>query len=94
MLRQLVATCDLSPLGPRDRLLLLFGFAGALRRSELVALQVEDVAAVAGGLRLRIPRSKTDRVGQGAEVGLPHRVRTIRVIRSPGGCITYPLGAV
>ena len=41
MLRQLVATCDASPRGRRDRaLLLLFGFAGALRRSELVALQV------------------------------------------------------
>jgi integrase len=71
MLRQLVATCDNSAHGRRDRALLLFGFAGALRRSELVALQVEDVAEVAGGLRLRIPRSKTDPAGQGAEIGLP-----------------------
>jgi len=71
LLRQLVATCDISARGRRDRALLLFGFAGALRRSELVALQVEDVAEVAGGLRLRIPRSKTDRAGQGAEIGLP-----------------------
>jgi integrase len=71
MLRQLVATCDASPRGRRDRLLLLFGFAGALRRSELVALQVEDVARVGGGLRLRITRGKTDQAGQGAEIGLP-----------------------
>ena len=71
MLRQLVATCDASPRGRRDRLLLLFGFAGALRRSELVALQVEDVARVGGGLRLRIARGKTDQAGQGAEIGLP-----------------------
>jgi len=71
MLRQLVATCDNSRTGRRDRALLLFGFAGALRRSELVALRVEDVAEVAGGLRLRIPRSKTDAAGQGAEIGLP-----------------------
>jgi integrase len=71
MLRQLVATCDASASGRRDRLLLLFGFAGALRRSELVALQVEDVARVAGGLRLRIRRAKTDQAGQGAEIGLP-----------------------
>jgi len=71
MLRQLVATCDLSPRGRRDRLLLLFGFAGALRRSELVALQADDVAPVAGGLRLRIVRGKTDQAGQGAEIGLP-----------------------
>ena len=71
MLRQLVATCDQSPSGRRDRALLLFGFAGALRRSELVSLRVEDVSPAAGGLRVRIPRSKTDPAGQGAEIGLP-----------------------
>jgi integrase len=71
MLRQLLATCDASARGRRDRALLLFGFAGALRRSELVALQVEDVALVAGGVRLRIARGKTDQAGQGAEIGLP-----------------------
>jgi integrase len=71
MLRQLVDTCDQSARGRRDRALLLFGFAGALRRSELVSLYVEDVAIVAGGLRLRIRRGKTDRVGEGAEIGLP-----------------------
>jgi integrase len=42
-----------------------------LRRSELVGLQVEDVVEVAGGLRLRIRRGKTDQTGQGAEIGLP-----------------------
>lgn len=71
MLRQLVATCDRSARGRRDRALLLIGFAGALRRSELVALRVEDVVAVAGGLRLRIARGKTDQAGQGTEIGLP-----------------------
>jgi len=71
MLRQLVATCDRSARGRRDRALLLMGFAGALRRSELVALQVEDVAVAADGLRLRIGKAKTDQMGQGAEVGLP-----------------------
>ena len=71
MLRQLVATCDVSARGRRDRAMLLIGFAGALRRSELVALQVEDVSAGAGGLRIRIRRGKTDAAGQGAEIGLP-----------------------
>jgi len=71
MLRQLLATCDRSARGRRDRALLLIGFAGALRRSELVALRVEDVAVTASGLRLRIARGKTDQEGQGAEVGLP-----------------------
>jgi len=71
MLRQLLATCDRTARGRRDRALLLFGFAGALRRSELVSLNVEDVKIEADGLRLRIFRSKTDQEGQGAEVGLP-----------------------
>ncbi len=71
MLRQLVATCDASARGRRDRALLLIGFAGALRRSELVSLRVEDVAIVANGLRLRMARSKTDQAGEGAEIGLP-----------------------
>jgi integrase len=71
LLCQLLVTCDVSARGRRDRALLLFGFAGALRRSELVALRVEDVVEVAGGLRLRILRGKTDQTGQGAEIGLP-----------------------
>jgi integrase len=71
MLRQLLATCDRTARGRRDRALLLFGFAGALRRSELVSLRVEDVVVDANGLRLRILRGKTDQEGQGAEIGLP-----------------------
>jgi integrase len=71
MLRQILLTCDQSARGRRDRALLLFGFVGAMRRSELVSLRVEDVAVVAGGLRLRIRRGKTDQAGQGAEIGLP-----------------------
>jgi integrase len=71
MLRRLMATCDSSARGRRDRALLLIGFTGALRRSELVSLQVEDVTVAAGGLRVRIARGKTDPAGQGAEIGLP-----------------------
>jgi integrase len=70
-LRQLLATCDQGKRGRRDHALLLFGFAGALRRSELVFLNVEDVRVDADGLRLRIRRGKTDPAGQGAEIGLP-----------------------
>jgi integrase len=71
LLCRLLATCDVSARGRRDRALLLFGFTGALRRSELTSINVEDVAIVAGGLRLRIIRGKTDAAGQGAEIGLP-----------------------
>jgi integrase len=56
----------------RDRALLLFGFAGALRRSELAALDVDDVTVDEQGLRLRLQRSKTDPEGEGQIVGLPY----------------------
>ncbi|MDO9714201.1 site-specific integrase [Paracraurococcus lichenis] len=54
----------------RDRALLL-GYAGALRRAELVAVAREHVSFTPEGLRLQIPRSKTDTTGQGAELGIP-----------------------
>ncbi len=57
--------------GKRDRALLLLGFACALRRSELVALQVSDLDRVPGGLRVTIRRSKTDQEGQGKTIGVP-----------------------
>jgi integrase len=56
----------------RDRALLLIGFAGALRRSELVALDVEDITEDDHGLRLRLRRSKTDPEGEGRIVGVPY----------------------
>ena len=75
--RTKVITAMVAPLGDgladtRDRTLLLFGFAGALRRSELVALDVEDVSEDDGGLRLVLRRSKTDQDAEGATRGLPY----------------------
>ncbi len=72
-LRRLLATrpAPPSPLGLRDRALLLLGFAAALRRSELVALCLGDVVPVAGrGLRVLVRRSKTDQHGAGQEVAV------------------------
>jgi len=51
--------------GLRDRALLLLGFAGAFRRSELVALDCEDIEDCESGLRITIRRGKTDQEGQG-----------------------------
>jgi integrase len=51
--------------GLRDRALLLFGFASALRRSELVALAVEDLEHTERGLLINVKRSKTDQEGRG-----------------------------
>lgn len=56
----------------RDRALLLIGFAGALRRSELVALDVGDVEHERQGIVLRLQRSKTDQDGQGQTIAIPH----------------------
>jgi site-specific recombinase XerD len=57
-------------IGLRDRALLLLGFAGAFRRSELVALNVCDLDETADGLRVRITRSKTDQEGQGVTIAI------------------------
>jgi site-specific recombinase XerD len=58
-------------LGMRDRALLLVGFCGGFRRSELVALDVKDLAFVEDGLQVMIRRSKTDQRGKGRKIGLP-----------------------
>ena len=57
--------------GARDCALLLIGFAGAFRRSELVAIQVEDMQFVDEGLVIRLRRGKTDQAGTGRDVAIP-----------------------
>lgn len=58
--------------GLRDRALLLVGFALGLRRSELVALEIRDIAPSPDGVTIRIARSKTDQQGRGTSVLLPY----------------------
>ena len=58
-------------LSARDRALLLIGFSGAMRRSELVGLNVEDVEDTEDGLVVTIRRSKTDQYGSGRKIGIP-----------------------
>jgi len=70
-LRKLVATCDTTPTGQRDRALLLLGYAGALRRSELVAVTHEHLQFTNEGIRLMIPRAKGDQAGRGVSIGIP-----------------------
>lgn len=71
-IKRMVDSIDLSTMkGLRDRALLLIGFAGALRRSELVALDVEHVTEQAEGLKVLIASSKTDQEGQGQIVAIP-----------------------
>ena len=59
------------PADIRNRALLLLGFAGAFRRSELVALDVEDLTELPEGLRVRVTRSKTDQEAAGEVIAIP-----------------------
>jgi integrase len=72
ILRRLVDTCGDDLMGIRDRALLLLGFAGALRRSELVALNLADLEFTIEGLVVTIRRSKTDQEGAGRQIGIPY----------------------
>ena len=66
VIARMIAACPTTTLiGLRDRALLVLGFAGAFRRSELVALEVADLVEVPDGLRIAIRRSKTDQEGAG-----------------------------
>ena len=56
--------------GLRDRAILLLGFAGAFRRSELVALNVADREFCDGGLRVTIHKSKTDQEALGTTIAI------------------------
>lgn len=69
--RQLIDVCVGDVKGLRDRAMFLVAFAGALRRSEIAAMQVVDLGFEGGGLRLFLPRSKTDQEGEGEIVGIP-----------------------
>jgi len=56
----------------KNRALILVGFAGGFRRSELVAIQFEDIDFVAEGVKIFIKRSKTDQSGEGMTKGIPY----------------------
>ncbi len=84
--------------GQRDRALLLLGFAGAFRRSELVSLDVGDLAWSDDGLTVRLKRSKTDQEGAGRTVGIPYGskpvtcpVRAVRAWLAASGIADGPV---
>jgi site-specific recombinase XerD len=57
--------------GHRDRAVILLGFSGAFRRSELASLRIEDVKVQDEGAVIRLRRSKTDQSGEGTDVPIP-----------------------
>ena len=56
----------------RDKSIVLIGFGGGFRRSELISLDYEDIEFVPEGLKIIIRRSKTDQFGEGMIKGLPY----------------------
>lgn len=73
--------------GVRDRSLLLIGFAGGFRASEIVGLDVGDVEFVKNGLLIRLRKSKTDQEGKGRLIAIPYGKSTawscpVRMVRS------------
>lgn len=66
--KAMASACGDDPQGLRDRAVLLLGFAGAFRRSELAALTVEDLEETPEGMVVTLRRSKTDQDGEGQTV--------------------------
>jgi integrase len=86
-LKEILAQVDTdTPKGKRDRAMLLVGFAAALRRSELVALDREDIRFTREGLVLTLRKSKTDQENEGVEIGVPRG-------RKPATCPVLQLEA-
>ncbi len=73
MVGALPADCILD--AARDRAVLLVGFVAALRRSEVAALEVEDVRFESAGMVITVRRSKTDQEGAGRVVAVPYARR-------------------
>ena len=82
-LGSMLAQVPVTITGRRDRALLLIGFAGALRRSELVGLDLEDLEEADQGLILHIRQSKTDQAGEGRQVAILHgtRLRPVQALQ-------------
>jgi integrase len=94
----MVSATDSGLIGIRDRAMILLGFAGAFRRSELVGLNIEDCEFGKDGLTVTLRRSKTDQDGQGRKIGIPYGsnpetcpVRTAQAWMDESGITTGPL---
>jgi site-specific recombinase XerD len=73
LLNKMISFCNSDSLiGKRDKALLLFGFAGAFRRSEICNLTLDDLEETPHGLKVFLRHSKGDQFAQGQIVALPH----------------------
>jgi len=97
-IRAMLSATDAGLIGVRDRAMILLGFAGAFRRSELVGLDLEDCSFSKDGLTITLRRSKTDQDGAGRKIGIPFGsnpetcpVRTVQAWMDESGITTGPL---
>jgi site-specific recombinase XerD len=95
-IKAMVRACPDNLAGKRDRALLLLGFAGAFRRSELVALDVEHLQESEEGLRVLITGSKTDQEGKGATIAITRgaEVCPVRALREWLGAAGIQAGPI
>lgn len=82
ILREIVSPIEDDLPGLRDRALLLLGFAGAFRRSELARIEVADLEESEHGLRIALPFSKGDRENKGVQVGIPYGTSALCPVRA------------
>ena len=68
--------------GLRDKALLLIGFAGAFRRSELISITLDDVEQAQQGLIIHLRFSKTDQEGRGRKVAIPYARGAVCPVRA------------
>lgn len=71
LLKRIVNVCGITVTGSRNATMLLIGWTGALRRSELCSIRVEDIEFSSKGMILNIPKSKTDQFHSGYQIGIP-----------------------
>lgn len=92
----MMAQCDRGLIGYRDRALIAVGMGCALRRSELVALTMDDIEPVKAGLLITIRRSKHDQQGSGQFVMLPHGhlIRPVEALNRWLGAANITKGAL
>ena len=81
LVRMIAAVRGIGSKAVRDRSILALGLASALRRSELVALQLADVTLVEEGARITIRSSKTDQEGEGQTIAIPNGQTILPVAR-------------
>lgn len=97
-IRRITAILPDTPVGLRDKSLILLGFAGAFRRSELIAMNIEDLHERDEGLVVLLRRSKTDQEGRGRLVGIPfgqhEQTCPVQAVRAWLACANITNGAI